>query len=561
MNKKVTHTFPFTAIVGQEDFKTALILNIIDPTIGGVLAIGDKGTGKTTLIRSLARLMNNDSEFPFVNMPIGASEDRVLGHLNLEKLINDKKEELQEGLLAKAHQGILYVDEINLLNDYLMDVLLDAAASGSYQLEREGVSRKLDSQFCLIGSMNPEEGDLRPQLKDRFGLSVNISTTNNVEERVKIISSRLNFDDNPEQFGANFKVAQENLYKSILAAKKKLTEITYTQEELFLCSKIALENQVEGLRTDILLLKTARAYAALQNCNVITEENIQKIAPFVLNHRSNNFQQQQQEKEQSNNKDNSNPSINKESESKGGKKEHVFESILPQNELAQKLTGAHAERKGNLENLNNSLASGSLAPKPIAENIDRRKTVGQYLAKDKFELKYKLQNSKSKVNIIFILDSSGSMIKDNVIAYAKGLVEKFAQKNQFAKIQLSLISLYDGDAQLIAEPCTDVQVLVEKLQKIKTGGKTNVLPAFQKVKELTAKQLEAKHELVLVTDGRFNTGRDNDFAEAVSAYQTYCKKVDNLTVIDAEQGHIKLGLAKTFSESVKGKYETLITVI
>ena len=161
--------FPFTAICGQDDFKLALLLCMIDPSLGGVLALGDKGTGKTTTVRALQSLMKNiESDFPFVNLPIGATEDRVLGSVHLETLINEKKLEVQKGLLSKAHQGILYIDEINLLNDYLMDVLLDASSSGGYFLERDTISQWLDSRFCLVGTMNPEEGDLRPQLLDRF---------------------------------------------------------------------------------------------------------------------------------------------------------------------------------------------------------------------------------------------------------------------------------------------------------------------------------------------------------------------------------------------------------
>ena len=234
-------SYPFSAIIGQDDFKLALILNSIDTSLGGVLAIGDKGTGKTTLIRSLTALVNTEAKIPFVNLPIGVSEDRVLGHINLEKLINEKKEIITVGLLGKAHLGFLYIDEINLLNDYLMDILLDASASGYYNLEREGMSKKIDSRFCLIGSMNPEEGDLRPQLKDRFGLSVNIKTITDPNLREQIIENRIRFDDNPVQFIENYSSVQLHLSTKIENAKVNLNKVSLQKSNYKLGGRIGFK--------------------------------------------------------------------------------------------------------------------------------------------------------------------------------------------------------------------------------------------------------------------------------------------------------------------------------
>ncbi|MDB0615612.1 AAA family ATPase [Tenacibaculum dicentrarchi] len=286
-NKKKYH-FPFSAIVGQDNFKLALILNLVDPLIGGVLAIGDKGTGKTTLIRSLTSLMENQQKHPFVNLPIGVSEDRLLGSIDLEQLINTKKEVVNLGLMAQAHQGILYVDEVNLLQDYLTDILLDAAASGNYYLEREGISRYFKSRFCLVGSMNPEEGSLRPQLKDRFGLSVHITTPTDVKIRQKIIKQRFLFDDAPIAFIDAYKSKDATIAKQIIKAKEVLLSIKITDEIIEYCSELAVLHQVEGLRADILLVKTARAFAAYQNISEITKKDVDTIADFVLNHRSLN---------------------------------------------------------------------------------------------------------------------------------------------------------------------------------------------------------------------------------------------------------------------------------
>ncbi|WP_111708532.1 AAA family ATPase [Lutibacter citreus] len=556
--KTLKNTFPFSAIVGQDDFKLALILNVIDPLLGGVLAIGDKGTGKTTLIRSLAQLINAEDSFPFVNLPIGVSEDRVLGHVNLEKLINEKKEQVQLGLLAKANKGCLYIDEINLLNDYLMDVLLDASATGSYHLEREGISKTIESRFCLIGSMNPEEGDLRPQLKDRFGLSVVIKTAVSLEERTQIISNRLQFDDDPQEFVASYSEKQEKIYHQIKNAQKNLKSIKIDESLYEIAANLALLNEVEGHRADILLLKTARAYAAYLNDTTVEEFHLQKIAPFVLNHRSNNGdfskeqnnsqeEQEQQKQEQQKEEESSNSS----------QQEHTFQSIIPANE--RKHSNGVKTGSKNGANTKSYHQQNQLTENPSAlKNIDNRKTVSQYLATDKFEIKNKFQQSKSQPHLIFLLDSSGSMLKEKVVAYAKGLVEKFAKLESGLKPIYSLISLYNGDADLVQEGSKDIDELLEKLKDIKTGGKTNIVPAFKKIKALTNNSKDINYELIIITDGKFNTATENAFDEAVIACQTYCKSVHQLTVVDAEKGLVKLNLAQKFATKIRANYEPLM---
>ena len=550
--KTEKYTFPFAAIVGQDDFKLSLLLNVIDPLLGGVLAVGDKGTGKTTLIRSLAELIDTEVSFPFVNLPIGVSEDRVLGHINLEKLINEKKEHVQLGLLAKAHKGCLYIDEINLLNDYLMDVLLDASATGSYHLEREGISKIIESRFCLIGSMNPEEGDLRPQLKDRFGLSVVIKTVISVEERAQIISNRLQFDDNPQGFVASYVEEQQLILQQIKNAQEKLKNIKIDENLYVIAANLALQNEVEGHRADILLLKTARAYAAYLNDEAIEEFHLQKIAPFVLNHRSNNGdflkeQNQQQEEQEQQEKVENSPSESQ--------PEHTFQSIIPANEKKRSNSVNGSSKNGE----HNYQQQNQLTENPSAlKNIDNRKTVSQYLATDKFEIQHKFQQSKTQTHLLFVLDSSGSMLKDKVVAYAKGLVEKFAVSEKGLKPLYSLISLYNGDAELVLEASKNSDELVAELKAIKTGGKTNIVPAFKKIKALTNNSKNINYELIIITDGKFNTDAENAFDEAVIACQTYCKSVQQFTVVDAEKGLVKLNLAKKFSAKIKANYESLM---
>lgn len=279
--------FPFTAIEGQERLKEAMVLAVTDPSIGGVLAMGEKGTGKTTVARSLSQLMDRELEnFPFVDLPIGASEDRVLGSVDLEKLINEKEQVLQKGLLAQAHGGILYIDEVNLLSDHLMDLLLDAAATGGYRLEREGLSRWMESRFCLLGSMNPEEGELRPQLLDRFGLCAQVEAPKEKDTRKAIAEKRIAFDNDPDSFWTSYRDKEEALSKRILAAREALPKMEIPREVKDRVADLCIEHGVEGLRADILLIRAARASAALGDQGAVSKEDVEHVAPLVLEHRS-----------------------------------------------------------------------------------------------------------------------------------------------------------------------------------------------------------------------------------------------------------------------------------
>lgn len=546
----MSEVFPFTAIQGQDAFKKALILVLIDPTLGGVLAVGDRGAGKTTLIRSLADLMTEaQTHFPFINLPIGATEDRLLGHVNVERLINQKQEQILSGLLAQADRGILYVDEINLLNDYLMDVLLDASSSGSYHLEREGLSQRFDSRFILIGSMNPEEGSLRPQLRDRFGFSVAVNASQRAEDRVKIIQNRLAFDQNPEAFISTHRPAQEQLKAQIIKARKQLEKVQVSRENLEQSVAIALSHQVEGLRADILLAKAARALAAFHNRLEVTEEDLNEVAPLVLQHRSNSPDKPQNKPSPQNNQPQEAPQ-----NASNPNPAPQMEPVKPSTSLSLK-GGKVSTVNGVHEELIVGKTHRSEAP-AATEKTDVRKTVTQYVATDRLEIKKKYEAIKAWPKVVFLIDSSGSMIKDQAISYVKGLVNKTIQQDW--KTGFAIIAIHHSKAQTLLSFSREAHKIEEVLSRLPIGGKTNMIAGFDQLSRLLNPTQRLNTQVFIMTDGRFNTGTSGDVLdETIRLGLQQLRGFSSVTVVDSEQGLVRLGLARVFAQKIGGHYQII----
>ncbi|EPS73474.1 hypothetical protein M569_01255, partial [Genlisea aurea] len=325
MNKKNEEriVFPFTSIIGQEEIlmKLSLILNVIDPKIGGVMIMGDRGTGKSTIVRALVDLLppinvvendpyNSDPfdtelmseevlekvkkneklsitqvKTPMIDLPLGATEDRVCGTIDIEKAISEGKKAFEPGLLAQANRGILYVDEVNLLDDHLVDVLLDSAASGWNTVEREGISICHPARFILIGSGNPEEGELRPQLLDRFGMHAQIKTLKDPKLRVKIVQQRELFEKNPKEFKSKYQEEQNKLIEKIATARKTIKGVNIKYEILEKISQICSELNVDGLRGDMVTSRAAKALAAFENQEEVTPKHVFTIITLCLRHR------------------------------------------------------------------------------------------------------------------------------------------------------------------------------------------------------------------------------------------------------------------------------------
>ena len=320
-SSKKRRVFPFTAVIGQEEMKLALLLNVIDPRIGGVMIMGDRGTGKSTTIRALADLLPaievvkgdpynsspNDPDLqsqevlerleegnqlelegkqvPMVDLPLGATEDRLCGTIDIEKALSEGIKAFEPGLLAKANRGLLYVDEVNLLDDHLVDVLLDSAASGWNTVEREGVSVRHPARFVLIGSGNPEEGELRPQLLDRFGMSVEVKTVRDADLRVKVVDQRTSFDNDPEGFTNIMNEKQSELQEKVVAAQKNLSKVKIDDDLRLNISAICGELDVDGLRGDIVTNRSAKAIAAFEGRDEVSDDDVARVITCSLRHR------------------------------------------------------------------------------------------------------------------------------------------------------------------------------------------------------------------------------------------------------------------------------------
>lgn len=581
--------FPFTALVGQELMKKALLVNTIDPTISGVLIKGDKGTGKSTAVRALADLLPKikvvkgcpfnchpenlklmckscqkkyeekgqlpwiEKKMKVVDMPLSATEDMVVGTIDIKEALNKGIKTLEPGILAEANRNILYIDEVNLLDDHLINILLDVAAMGVNIVQREGISLYHPSRFIFVGTMNPEEGELRPQILDRFGLSVEVRALSSKRDRLEIIKRRKGFDFDPWKFEEKFSKSKEALEEKIINAEVILPKVVISQEMMEKIVEITTSLEIKTHRADIVMEKTAGALAALDERNYVIEEDIKEAALLALSHR---VRQQPFEKGTMLTKE----TIEKLLQSKSQEEEEVFDldkknidvkknflkfesTSLSQGRDFSKTEGTKGLYIRARENkTSNSIAVDATLRKAIKET-GKAKILPEHLME-------KVRVSKGKTLYIILLDSSSSMRMEKKIKCAKTLTWHLLRKSYKKRSRVALLVFRGEDVQVLCPSTSDILRVEHVLEKLPTGGKTPLTPALYKAFQMAEKEAEVNSTVILISDGKGNIFIRDSFNEDLELLSSYTTKT-NLVVVNTENRNKSIGIlediAKTFN--------------
>ncbi|MEW6556075.1 MAG: putative cobaltochelatase [Elusimicrobiota bacterium] len=639
--------FPFTAIVGQEKMKKALVLNAINPLLGGVLIRGEKGTAKSTAARGLADLLPEievvedclfncnprethqmcyncrakiekgeklktvNRKMKVVDLPLGATEDRVIGTLDIEKAIRKGRKHFEPGILAEVNRGILYVDEVNLLDDHLVDVLLDAAAMGVNIVEREGVSYSHPARFILVGTMNPEEGEIRPQLLDRFGLCVEIHGLNDSDQREEVVKRCIEYEKAPHQFEKKWEVEQKDMQEVVVRAQKIFPQVIYSQDMLKLVTKIAIDMGVDGHRADIFIIKTAQTIAAYHQRKKVTEEDIKEAAELVLPHRMRKkpFQQPEVSPERIE------ESIRKQREKKNQHKE--TKSQIPDNQK-QKENNTEQE-KSNASSDTNFEIGGSFAVKKIAPEKDRISRTGAgrrsstkthsksgHYVRSKIpevstgfslrddiafdatlraaaphqniralehkstrviikqqDIRQKVREKKIGNTIVFIVDSSGSMGANQRMIETKGAILSLLIDAYQKRDKVGLVAFKGNKAEVLLPLTSSVELAKKQLEELPTGGRTplskGLLTGYELLQNELKKNSKIKPLLVLISDGKANVsmGKENVFEEVRKIADDIRKSEIKSIVIDTESSFVSFNKSFEIADAMGGRYYKL----
>jgi magnesium chelatase subunit D len=633
----VRQVFPFPAIVGQEDIKLALLLNAISPAIGGVLIRGHKGTAKSTAVRALSRILpdlevvtncpfmcdptSEPESCPYcatvsiarqatirparlVELPLGVTEDRVAGTLDIERALKSGEKHFEPGLLAAAHRGMLYIDEVNLLSDHIVDILLDAAAMGVNYVEREGVSISHASAFILVGTMNPEEGELRPQLLDRFGLAVDVQAAHDIDMRTEVVRRRIAFDEHPGAFQQQWAEAERAEQLRLLDARRLLPDVCLSDDLLKMIAGICNDFGVDGMRADIVMYRAAVALAAYEGRTDVSEADIRRVAPLVLPHRRRRqpFDEptvDDQELEDSIDRHRPNPpesSSPPESDTSSdshdaegeGTPEPDGQGIAPEDKQAPiGQTYAVQPLEGPLQQSAMHRATGrrsrklggrsghyvtSRQPQDRVRDIaidatlraaaphlyERRQTEANPVLIRSADLREKVRESRGGNLILFAVDASGSMgARDRMIA-TKGAIMSLLLDAYQKRDQVGMISFRGQTASILLPPTSSVELAQQYLTNMATGGRTPLAAGLAKVQELLARSRHRDRDLqpllVLLTDGRANAslGSDDPVADSLRQASALWQAKIPALVVDTEQGVLRLGLAQRLAQALGG---------
>jgi magnesium chelatase subunit D len=527
------NVFPFHAVVGQDDAKLALRIAAVERRIGGVLLRGEKGSAKTTLARGFAAVLG---DVPFVELPLGATEDRVVGSLDTRAALVGGELKFHPGLLAAAHGGVLYVDEINLLPDHLVDVLLDVAVSGVNVVERDGASHRHPSRFVLVGSMNPEEGELRPQLLDRFGLCVEIHAPPNVEDRVEAVRRRLQFD----QTGS----LPEDL---VSVAPLPAGGAVVADDVLEAASRVALQVGAEGLRADLVLSRAASAYAALEGRDKTDVEDVRRVAPLVLAHRSRRgpfdppvLPSEELERAL-------------ESTFEGDADDEVGAVDRPLT-VGEPRRAPTQERERRASSRGRAVGDVATGPHDAASVLPTVRALAARRADDP-DVKVTTEDLRSTVRVdsrtrtvVVCVDLSGSMGAPERAKAASGTVLGLLGDAYRRRDLVALVGFRGAGAEVLLTPTSSIEVARNRLRDLTTGGETPLAEGvLAALRIATAVSTEDEALLVVLTDGRA-TGVPDAFDRALAAGAQVRRAGVQAMVLDCESGGRRLGLARQLAE-------------
>jgi magnesium chelatase subunit D len=638
MRSALSNGFPFTAVVGMDDLQLALVLAAVSPAIGGVLIRGEKGTAKSTAVRALTEILpavdvadgcrfSCDPEHPdpdcpdaphaaegsarparLVELPVGATEDRVLGSLHLERALSEGVTVYEPGLLAAAHRGLLYVDEVNLLHDHLVDVLLDAAAMGRATVERDGVSVTHPARFVLVGTMNPEEGELRPQLLDRFGLTVDVVASRDPAVRVEVMRARLSYEADPTAFIARYDAAQRELAERIVKAQSLLPEVILTDAALRQIAEICAAFDVDGMRADLVTARTAIAHAAWSGRSVVEVDDVRAAAKLALPHRKrrNPFDPPGLDDEQLEQaiSDSTPPEQDPDDDPDGGGgpdggslDEQLDDSADPQQDSAHaapgpapssQVTSSSAPYKARLLSVQ-AAGSGvagrrSRALTDVGRVVGDRARVGREsgrphllatirsaaphqharsrsgpgLAVRSSDVRFAVREGREGNLVLFCVDASGSMGTKKRMGEVKTAIVSLLLDAYQRRDTVGLVTFAGAGATVALPPTGSVETAVRRLESLPTGGRTplaeGLLQAAEVLRIAAIRDPRRRPLLVLVTDGRATAG-DRAFAKARQAAGWLAQQGIASVVVDCEPRRgVRLGLAAELAVDLQAEY-------
>ena len=585
----MTPVYPFSAIVGHDRLRLALILCALRPEIGGVLIRGEKGTAKSTAVRGLADVLSAvDAEASLVELPIGATEDRVVGSLDLQKVLRDGEHAFSPGLLARAHGGVLYVDEVNLLHDHLVDVLLDAAAMGRVHVERDGVSHSHEARFVLIGTMNPEEGELRPQLLDRFGLTVDVRASRDVDVRAEVIRQRMAFEADPVAFAGRYADADAELARRIAVARASIAEVALPDSELRRIAALCAAFDVDGMRADLVVARTAVAHAAWRGAGAVSEDDIRVAAELALPHRrrrdpfddpgldperldeamaqaGESAAEPEPEPDpdpdppgggESTPGDATEGQVSQRNSSSTTRPSAAPSAVFRTRALVVPGVGEGAPgRRSRARNRTGTVVSAT-AEREAGHGVHVFATLLAAAGRQRGpgrprpvpdDVRRAIREGREGNLVIFVVDASGSMAARDRMAAVGGATLSLLRDAYQRRDKVAVITFRQDQAQLLLPPTSSVHIAGRRLARFDTGGKTPLAQGLLAARDVVVREKardRARRSLVVVlTDGRATGGPDPLGRARVAAARLVAEGAAAV-VVDCETSHVRLGLAE-----------------